>query len=363
MNQAFRLPPYPYDRLDASRATADKLPGGCVDLSTGTPTDPAPPAVIDALATSQREVAYPASIGTLALREAAAGWLERRFGVHVDRSQIAACVGTKELVAGMPQWLRLRAPDRDTVLYPETSYPTYAMGAVLAGCRAVPYRRFEDIASEDADRALCLWVNSPANPTGALVDLHAAAAWGRSHGVLVLSDECYIEFTWEGPGRSILSAGTDGVLALHSLSKRSNLAGLRAGFYAGDEDLVGFLSELRKHAGFMVPGPVQEAAIVALWDDEHVEAQRDRYHKRLRRMMDVLGAAGVECSMPAGTFYLWGRVLGDGDAWRMTTELARRGGALVAPGDLYGQAGAGHIRVAVVQPDDRLDLVADRLLA
>lgn len=362
MNQRFELPPYPYDRLDAYRAVADALPGGCVDLSTGTPTDPPPSLVVEALAASQAERGYPSSIGTPSFREAASSWLARRFNVGVDPSEIAACVGTKELVAGLPQWLRLRSPERDTVLYPAISYPTYAMGAALAGCRAVPYGDLDDIGSEDARRALCLWVNSPANPTGELVDLRAAAAWGRSHGIPVLSDECYIEFTWDGPGRSILSDGSDGVLALHSLSKRSNLAGLRVGFYAGDRELVHYLSELRKHAGFMVPGPVQAAAVVAFGDDHHVEVQRARYEKRLGRMMDVLGAAGVDSDMPAGTFYLWARVPGDGDAWRLTGELAERGGVLVAPGDLYGPRGAEHIRVALVQPDDRLDLVADRLL-
>jgi succinyldiaminopimelate transaminase len=362
VTEGFQPPPYPYDRLDRFRAAADKLPGGCVDLSTGTPTDAPPAAALEALAASETARSYPPSVGALAFREAAAAWLDRRFGVVIDPGQIAACVGTKELVAGMPQWLRLRTPDRDTVLYPEISYPTYAMGASLAGCRAVPYRTFEDIAAGDARRAVCLWVNSPANPTGTVVDLQTAAEWGRRHGVPVLSDECYIEFTWDGPARTILSGDSDGVIAVHSLSKRSNLAGLRAGFYAGDPTLVRYLSELRKHAGFMVPGPVQAAAVAALTDDEHVDAQRARYHKRLRRMADILGAAGLDCAMPEGTFYLWPEVPGAGDAWRVAGDLAERGGVLVAPGDLYGPAGAGHLRVALVQPEDRIELVADRLL-
>ena len=180
---------------------------------------------------------------------------------------MAACIGTKELVAGVPQWLRLRTPERDTVLYPAVSYPTYAMGATLAGCRAVEYRTFDDITEADADRALCLWVNSPANPSGELVDLDAAAAWGRARGVPVFSDECYVEFTWKGRGRTILEHGTEGVIAVHSLSKRSNLAGVRVGFYAGDAALVQYLREVRKHAGFMVAGPIQAAAAVAKLGD------------------------------------------------------------------------------------------------
>src|SRR5690606_1041049 len=283
-----------------------------------------------------------------------------RFGVSIDPGAVAACIGTKELVAGLPHWLRLRRPDRDTVLYPEISYPTYAMGATLAGCRAVPYRRLEDIAPADAERALCLWVNSPANPTGELSDLPGAAAWGRARGVPVLSDECYIEFTWDGPGRTILAEGSEGVLALHSLSKRSNLAGARVGFYAGDGELVHYLAEVRKHAGFMVPGPVQAAAVAAFADDTHVEEQRTRYLRRLERLVDALGAADIPCQLPPATFYLW-VAAPDGDAWALTARLAAEAGAIVSPGEFYGPAGSGHVRIAAVQPDDRIDLVADRL--
>jgi aspartate/methionine/tyrosine aminotransferase len=280
----------------------------------------------------------------------------------VDPSLVAACVGTKELVAGLPHWLHLRRPDLDTVLYPAVSYPSYAMGAQLARCRAVPYASLDDIDPDDARRALCLWVNVPGNPTGDLGDLGAAAAWGRDRGVPVLSDECYVEFTWDGPRRTILEHGTDGLLAVHSLSKRSNLAGTRAGFYAGDASLVGYLSELRKHAGFMVPGPVQAAAVAAWSDDEHVEAQKAVYRRRLEAMQAALAVAGVDVELPAGAFYLWAPAP-DGDAWGLTERLAAQGGALVSPGEFYGPLGAGHVRVAVVQPDDRIALVADRLAA
>lgn len=356
----FQPPPYPYDRLDDLKRAAAKLPGGAVDLSIGTPYDPPPTAVVAALGSSDAERGYPASVGTTAFRAAAAGWLERRFGVVLDPAHLAACVGTKEFVAGVPHWLRLRTPGRDTVLYPQISYPSYAMGATLAGCRAVPYATLGEVHPDDAARALCVWVNSPANPTGTLDDLGAAAAWGRRHGVPVLSDECYIEFTWQGPGRTIIAEGLDGVVAVHSLSKRSNLAGVRAGFYAGDPDLVHYLSEVRKHAGFMVPGPVQAAAVAAFADDRHVDEQRERYRRRLDVMAQALAAVGVECPRPAGAFYLWVPAP-DGDAWGLARRLAVDAGAIVAPGDLYGPAGGGHVRIAVVQPDDRLDLVVRRL--
>jgi succinyldiaminopimelate transaminase len=356
----FEPPPYPYDRLADLHKVADTCDGGAVDLSIGTPCDPPPATVVEALASSGTERGYPPSVGTPGFREAAAAWLGRRFGTDVNPAQVAACVGTKELVAGVPQWLHLRSPGRDTVLYPHVSYPTYAMGAVLAGCRAVPYRAFDDIAPDDAARALCLWVNSPSNPTGELVDLAEAAAWGRRRGVPVLSDECYIEFTWDRPGRTILTEGTEGVVALHSLSKRSNFAGARVGFYAGDRDLVHYLSEVRKHAGFMVPGPVQAAAVVAFGDDTHVDVQRERYIRRLDLLAASLSEFGVECARPPATFYLW-LAAPDGDAWALAHRLAAEGGAIVSPGEFYGPDGVGHVRIAVVQPDDRLELVARRL--
>jgi succinyldiaminopimelate transaminase len=358
--EPFVPPPYPYDRLDELKAAASALPGGLVDLSIGTPCDPPPAAVVEALARSGAERGYPPSIGSVGYREAAVAWMARRLGVEIDPSHVAACVGTKELVAGVPQWLRLRRPDLDTVLYPAISYPTYAMGATLAGCRAVPYDSLDDIDPSDASRALCLWVNVPGNPTGELADLGAAAEWGRARGVPVLSDECYVEFTWEGAPRTILEHGAEGVLAVHSLSKRSNLAGARAGVYAGDPDLVRYLSEVRKHAGFMVPGPVQAAAIAAWGDDVHVDEQRERYRGRLAAMSVALGGAGVDAPLPAGAFYLWVPAP-EGDAWALARHLAEVAGALVSPGEFYGPTAAGFVRVAVVQPDDRIALVADRL--
>jgi succinyldiaminopimelate transaminase len=356
----FVPPPYPYDRLEGAKAAASAHEGGLVDLSIGTPNDPPPAAVVAALSASGTERGYPPSIGSKRLREAAVGWMGRRFGVDVGLDGVAACMGTKELVANVVGWLRLRDPSRDTVLYPSVSYPTYEMGAVLAGCRPVPFDDLAAVDEADAARALCLWVNSPANPTGELTDLGAAADWGRAHGVPVLSDECYAEFTWDGPPRTILEHGLNGVLAVHSLSKRSNLAGLRVGFYAGDGDLVHYLAEVRKHAGFMVPGPIQAAAAVALDDDAHVDAQRARYLERMTFFADVLRAEGAKVDLPGGSFYLWARTPGE-DAWAFTQDLAERGGVLVSPGDLYGPSGAGHVRVAMVQPLDRLQLVADRL--
>ena len=376
----FVPPIYPYDKLDELAALAERHEGGVVDLSVGTPCDPPPAVVLEALAGSGTERGYPSSIGTAEYREAALAWMSRRFKVDTTGVAVAACIGTKEFVAGLPHWLRLRTPSRDTVLCPLLAYPTYEMGAILAGCRAVtvPTRpdgtmELASISAEDAARALCLWVNSPANPGGHLEDLAAVAAWGRSNGVPVFSDECYVEFTWAGPCSTILQHGTEGLVCVHSLSKRSNLAGLRAGFFAGDAGLVGYLSRLRQHAGFMVPGPVQHAGAVALGEDSHVERQRAIYLARLERFAEILSQSGIDARLPSGSFYLWVAVPkgfephgGAGEAnpaWALTRWLAGHGGVLVAPGDTYGPAGSGHVRVALVQPDDRLELVARRLHA
>ncbi len=360
-----------------------------MDLSIGTPADPPTAAVLAALGGSDAERGYPPSIGTRDLRQAAANWCETRFGVRVDAdTEVAVTIGSKEFVAGVPHWLRLRNPERDTVLYPAVSYPSYAMGAELAGCRAVPVPadehwsiRLDAISDADARRALVLWVNTPGNPAGGLDDLAAVAQWGRERGVPVLSDECYAEFTWDGPPRTILAptsgnaaaaapaevapaevapAEVDGVVAVHSLSKRSNLAGVRVGFYAGDPDLVHFLREVRKHAGFMVPGPAQAAAVAALRDQSHVTAQRDRYRYRLKRIARIVGNFGPEPALPRGGFYLWVPAP-DGDAWAFVRILLREAGILVSPGEFYGPSASGYVRIAAVLTDNTLDMIEERL--
>jgi len=402
-SEGFVPPPYPYDRLDELKPLADRHDGGLVDLSIGTPVDPPSPAVLAALGGSDSERGYPPSIGTPDMRQAAARWCEERFGVGVDAdAEIAATIGSKEFVAGLPHWLRLRTPERDTVLYPEVSYPSYAMGAELAGCRAVGVPadehwsiQLDAISEADAERALVLWVNTPGNPAGGLDDLAAAADWGRERGVPVFSDECYAEFTWDGPPRTILTptvadtaadrsrnagaaakmspdasaditrnhprrADVDGVAAVHSLSKRSNLAGVRVGFYAGDPEFVHYLREVRKHAGFMVPGPAQAAAVAALADQDHVAEQRARYRSRLERLARIVGRFGPEPPLPRGGFYLWA-VAPDGDAWAFTRTLLAEAGILVSPGEFYGPSAAGYVRVAAVLTDDTLDMVESRV--
>ena len=367
---AFIPPPYPYDRLDELKASGERHPGGLVDCSIGTPIDPPPASVVAALSTSETERSYPPSIGTEAFREQVAAWSHTRFGVRIDPgSEVAAAVGTKEFVAGLPHWMKLRNPSRDTVLYPAVSYPSYEMGATLAGCRAVAVPvnedgsiQLESISEEDAKRALLMWVNTPGNPAGGLDDLEAVAEWGRRNDVPVFSDECYCEFTWDGPPRTILSTGSEGVVSVHSLSKRSNLAGLRVGFYSGDADIVNYLREIRKHAGFMVPGPAQAAAVAALSDQDHVENQRTTYLARLERLSKIMARLGVEAPLPRGGFYLWVPAP-EGDAWLFVRRLIEDLGLLASPGEFYGKAGAEYVRIAAVQGDERIALLEERCTA
>lgn len=374
----FEPPPYPHDRLAPIIEEARRSHGLVVDLSIGTPCDAPPQSVMEALFDDDSAKGYPPSVGSSEFRAAVGRWFDTRLGVRIAPEAVGACVGTKEFVAGVPHLLRLRSPGRDTVLYPTVSYPTYAMGALLAGCRAVPVALdptgaldLHSIADSDVERALCLWSNSPSNPTGALDDLEGVAAWGRAADVPVFSDECYMEFTWadrpnspregvRGPGATILSTGCNGVVSVNSLSKRSNLAGLRVGYYAGDEILVEYLNEVRKHYGLMVPGPVQRAAVTALDDQSHVDDQRQRYERRLELLARIFRAYGLSVVMPRGGFYLW--IDGEGeDGWSLTERIARDIGVIVSPGEFYGPSATGFIRVAAVQPDELLDKIAHKV--
>ena len=370
----FVPPPYPQDRLDALKKVADALPGGMVDCSVGNPVDPVPEIALEALAASASlGNTYPPTIGSPDLRDAAAGWLLRRAGVEVDpASEIIACIGTKEFVASLPHYLSLRDPSRDTILYPAVAYPTYEMGATLARLRSVPvalhanwHIDLDAISPEDAKRALVLWLNYPGNPTSTVAgaaEMARIVEWGRDHGVLIASDECYFEFSGQEAAATALGTGNEGVIAVHSVSKRSNLAGFRAGFIAGDEGLVKYLGAVRKHAGLMVPGPVQAAAAAVLDDDEHVDIQRARYAERRALMIDGLAKHGLNHEGGSALFYLWLRSIDGVDGWTLAARLAESG-LIVAPGDLYGAPGVEHVRLALTQPTERLQLALERLSA
>lgn len=354
------LPDFPWDSLVPYKARASEHPRGLVDLSVGTPVDPTPASVQAALAASTNAPGYPTTHGTRELRVAVVEYLDRRFGVTgLDPEAVLPTIGSKEFVAWLPTLLGLGPGD--TVVVPDTAYPTYAVGGQLAGCTVVPMSEL-DSASDVA----LLWLNSPANPTGEIApaeELAKAVAWAREHDVLVASDECYLEFGWDRTPISVLrpevcGGSREGLLAVQSLSKRSNLAGYRAGFVTGDPAYVARLLETRKHAGMIMPRPIQDAMTAALRDDAHVDEQRSRYIERRSILREAFVRAGFGIDHSEGSLYLWASR--DESCWDSVRWCAERG-ILVAPGEFYGSRGAGHVRVAFTATDERVASTAERL--
>jgi len=367
------LPDYPWEAMAPYVAKASGHPGGAVNLSIGTPVDPTPQLVQDALKAAANAPGYPTVHGTPALREAIAGWFERRRGVSgLDPRNIMPTVGSKELVAWLPLLLGLKPGD--VVVRPKVAYPTYDIGATLAGVTSVASDNLDELDEATRARVRLIWVNSPGNPTGSVRDvesLKALVVQARELGAVVASDECYAELGWgdwdvqRGGQRvpSILDprvagGSHQGLLAVYSLSKQSNLAGYRAAFVAGDPDLMPNLVNSRKHAGMIVPYPIQEAMRVALGDDAHVEAQKDLYRGRRERLLPALLDFGLEIKDSDAGLYLWSTA---GEAtWDTVARLAERG-IVVGPGVFYGDAGNGYVRVALTGSDERIDAAVARL--
>jgi succinyldiaminopimelate transaminase len=357
-----RLPDFPWDQLAEYAARARAHPDGIVDLSIGTPVDPTPDVVRRALEGASDSPGYPQTIGLPATRQAAIDWLSRRHGVTgLVLDGVLPVIGTKELVASLPTQLGLGPGD--LVVVPELAYPTYAVGAALAGTRVVAA---DSLTSLGPERPALLWLNSPSNPTGRVlppVHLKKVVDWCRERGTLLVSDECYLECAWEADPVSVLhpevsGGSTDGILAVHSLSKRSNLAGYRCGFVAGDPAVVGELLAVRKNLGLMQPGPQQAAMAAALGDDEHVAEQQARYRSRRTTLKAALEGAGFGVDHSEASLYLWSTR--DEDCWKTVGALAALG-ILVAPGTFYGRAGARHVRVALTATDERVAAAAARL--
>ncbi|MGW1889785.1 bifunctional succinyldiaminopimelate transaminase/glutamate-prephenate aminotransferase [Streptomyces sp. NPDC002004] len=357
-----RLPDFPWDRLEPYKATAVAHPGGIVDLSVGTPVDPVPDLIQKALVAAADSPGYPTVWGTSELRDAITGWCERRLGARgVTHHNVLPIVGSKELVAWLPTQLGLGPGD--TVAYPRLAYPTYEVGARLARAGHVVYNEPTEL---DPSGLKLLWLNSPSNPTGRVLskdELIRTVAWAREHGILVFSDECYLELGWEADPVSVLhpdvcGGSYEGIVAVHSLSKRSNLAGYRAAFLAGDAGVLGDLLQIRKHGGMMTSAPTQAAAVAALGDDVHVREQRERYAARRAALRDALVGHGFRIDHSEASLYLW--ATRDESCWDTVARLAERG-ILVAPGDFYGVAGARHVRVAFTATDERVAEAVKRL--
>ena len=353
---------FPWDTLADVTALARSHPDGIVDLSVGTPVDPVAPLIREALAAASAAPGYPTTAGTPALRESAIAALNRRYGVTgLAEGTVLPVIGTKELIAWLPTLLGM-GPD-DVVVVPELAYPTYEVGAQLASAQVL---RADSLTQLGPQSPALVYLNSPSNPTGKVLGvdhLRKVVGWARERGVLVASDECYLGLGWDAEPLSVLHPSVSdgdhtGLLAVHSLSKSSSLAGYRAGFVAGDPALVAELLAVRKHAGMMVPTPVQAAMVAALDDDAHEREQRERYARRRDALLPALRAAVLTVDHSEAGLYLWatrGEPCRDTAAW-----LAQRG-ILVAPGEFYGPRGAQHVRIALTATDERVAAAVSRL--
>lgn len=364
------LPDFPWDSLTPIRQRAGEHPQGALDLTIGSPVDSVPVPVQEALMVGSDAHGYPPTVGTAELGEAIGDFVVRERGVAGNVGIIPA-LGSKEMVALLPSFLGLGAGDK--VAFPAIAYPTYDVGARLAGCEPLLVDTEADPASWDSDIAL-LWLNSPSNPNGHVLSveqLQRIVSWARVNDVTLASDECYAPLCWgvdEAPSlldKRVCRGDTRGLLMLYSVSKQSNMAGYRASFLAGDSELIAGITELRKHCGFMMPSFVQHAMAVALGDSEHVRAQREVYAKRREVLLAGVERAGLvnDDDCVAG-LYLWVRApeeLGV-SGWDIVHACAELG-IIVAPGDFYGDAGCNFVRMSLTATDDAIAQAADRLAA
>ena len=351
-----QLPDFPWDALAPYGDTARSHKQGIIDLSQGTPVDPTPEFIQQAFRDASNSPSYPVTAGTPELRAAIAQWAVERLGA-TGEFDVLPVIGSKELVAWLPTILESKK-----VLLPEIAYPTYHVGAVIAGAQSIPVA----IDAKSWPTADLAWLNSPSNPTGRVhseAEIKACIDWSRTNKALLVSDECYLEFAQSAQPVSVLShTGGDNtnILAVHSLSKRSSMAGYRAAFIVGDSALIARIREIRKHGGMMVPLPVQKAMTVALTDDTHVTEQRARYNARKEILRPALEAAGFTIKFSNAGLYLW--CTRNEDAWESISWLAQRG-ILATPGSFYGALGARHIRVAMTATDAQIADAAQRIKA
>jgi len=357
-----RLPDFPWDRLVPMAERARRHPAGIADLSVGTPVDPTPAVVQQALADGADAPGYPQTAGSAELRAACVAWLGRRCAATgMTPEGVLPTIGSKELIASLPTHLGLGPGD--LVVAPALAYPTYEVGAALAGAGC---ERSDALTALGPRRVSLVWLNSPSNPTGRVLPadhLRKVVAWCRERGALLVSDECYLDYGWDAQPVSVLHPDVcdgdhRGILAVHSLSKSTNMAGYRCGFVAGDPALVGELLAVRKNLGLMLPAPQQRAMTAALGDDQHVEDQRGRYAARRSQLREALERVGFRIDHSEGSLYLW--ATRDEPCWGSVEWLADRG-ILVAPGDFYGPAGARHVRVAFTATDEAVASAAERL--
>ncbi len=357
------FPEFPWNRLAPLWASAREHADGPIDLSVGAPVDPTPRTGRDALILAADAPGYPSTDGPLALRQAVVDYLARRGRVRcLDAAMVLPTIGSKEAIAQLPAFLGLGPGDM--IAIPDLGYPTYEIGALSVGVKPA---RYLDPLEVDTEGVAVMWVGSPSNPEGRMLDpadLQVLVTRARATGTLLISDECYLDFGWERQAVSILHPDIcgehpTGLLITNSLSKRSNLAGYRAAFLAGDPVLVTRLLEYRKHMGQMVPLPIQAAMTAALNDDDHVMVQRERYSRRRHLLRSAVEAAGFTVDHSHGGLYLWVRRDGE-DCWQMASWFARRG-IICVPGEIYGTSGGSHVRITITATDENVSAAAGRL--
>jgi succinyldiaminopimelate transaminase len=358
------LPVFPWDTLADATVLARSHSDGIVDLSVGTPVDPVAPVIRDALAAASSAAGYPTTAGTPALRASAVAALQRRYGVtNLADDAVLPAIGTKEFIAWLPTLLGLG--QENVVAVPELAYPTYEVGARLAGAQML---LADSLTQLGPLSPALIYLNSPSNPTGAVLGadhLRKVVGWARDRGVVVASDECYLGLGWDAEPVSVLHPSVcdgdhTGLLAIHSLSKTSSLAGYRAGFVAGDRALIAELLAVRKHAGMMVPTPVQAAMVAALDDDAHEAEQRERYERRRHSLLPAVRSAGLDVDHSEAGLYIWAT---RGEPGRDTVRWFAQRGILVAPGEFYGPRGSQHVRIALTATDERIAAAVERLTA
>lgn len=360
------LPDFPWDSLEPAKKAAAAHPDGLIDLSVGTPVDPVAPGIQLALTEVAAEPGYPQTKGTPRLRQAIADAMQRRFGVAGlnPETDVLPVIGTKEAIAWLPTLLNL-GPEH-TVIIPDLAYPTYEVSAKIAGANVV---RSDSLPDAEAEQPTLVYLNSPANPHGKVLGvehLRALVAAARERNIIIVSDECYLGLGWEGEAPvsildpAVCEGDLTNLIAVHSLSKTSNLASYRAGWLAGDAALIAELLEIRRHAGLMLPTPIQSAMAAALEDDGHEWLQKDLYRQRRDTLRAALLDAGFSIDHSEGGLYLW--ATRGADAWETITWLADRG-ILAAPGSFYGPKGSQHVRIALTASDADIATAAERITA
>lgn len=383
--------PYDWSRIAQYKTLAEAAPGGMINLSVGSPVDPVPASVQQALAgaaDASNAHGYPATVGSADLREAIQTWFRTMRGVDLGavNAGVVPTVGSKEAVALMASLLHFGTGD--VVVQPKVSYPTYEIGTQLAGATVLKVDDVADVESwVNVPGVKAVWVNSPNNPSGGVLGAEWLAeiiAAARRIGAVVLSDECYALMDWRSArcetrgnhgieleqagvqampstpcalSPSVCEGTADNVLVLYSLSKQSNMAGYRTAFIAGDYRLAHAMSDYRKQIGQIIPGPVQAAMAAGLRDTQAARTQWKRYYDRLARLVEALRAYGYRASMPDGALYVWVKTL-NGDCWADMAELAKLG-IVPSPGEFYGAVE--YLRFSATASDEAIDAACARL--